>query len=243
MDKSKGDESLDTLSFSGVAHILSDALYEADYIPTSNPEETDLLIVISWGRTQAFDRGIGGGPLMEPSGGSIVSGGNGGFQSYDFSEGDLALNNSLQKYADSSLDLRMTTQDMFDRIRTEANIYNAELLGYGHDLARSKVLGNTVMSMQWLRSDLIAELESSRYFVILQAYDFQKIWKEKERKLLWTTRFSIRAKGRRFDEDLWSMAMASSRVVGRNTERLNRNLRQARVEFGELEYLGVEKEK
>ena len=91
-------------------------------------------------------------------------------------------------------------------------------------------------------NDLMEELESSRYFVILQAYDFQKAWKEKTRKILWTTRFSIRAKGRQFDKELWQMAMASSRIMGSDTKGLARNLEMPRVEFGELEYLGVEKD-
>ena len=41
------------------------------------------------------------------------------------------------------------------------------------------------------REDLVSEIEVDRYFVVLLAYDFQVLWKEKKHKLLWETRFSI----------------------------------------------------
>ena len=241
MDESERDQSLNTLSFSGVAHILTDALYEADYIPTTNPEETDLLIVINWGKTKPMDMGMSGMGIDN------ISDAMRNMEQLNYlteSQRDetRTLGNLLQSEFEQGLDMAMMQQRMFDTIRNEQNAYNAQLLGYGTDLARAQIMGETVMTMQLLRNSLMEELESSRYFVVLQAYDFQTAWKEKKRKLLWTTRFSIRAKGRSFDEDLWSMAMASSRVMGRNTEGLHRNLRQARVEFGELEYLGEAKE-
>ncbi len=241
MDKSNGDESLNTLSFSGVAHILSNALYEADYVPTTSPEETDLLIVINWGRTEPADTG------MSSLGIDNIADAMKNMEQLNYLTGSQTdenrnLGNLLQSDYEESLDMAMMQQRMFETIRNEQNAYNAQLLGYGADLLKSQIMGETVMTMQLLRNSLMEELESARYFVVLQAYDFQTAWKEKKRKLLWTTRFSIRAKGHSFDEDLWSMAMASSRVMGRNTEGLHRNLKQARVEFGELEYLGTEKQ-
>jgi len=38
--------------------------------------------------------------------------------------------------------------------------------------------------------------------VVLMAYDFQLLWKEKKHKLLWETRFSIRQRHNDFDRQL-----------------------------------------
>ena len=89
------------------------------------------------------------------------------------------LQGMLQSQFESSLDLYMMSQRMFDVIREENNRYNALLLGYQTDLKRSQIFGETVISMQWQRNDLYDELESARYFVILQAYDFKKRGKKR----------------------------------------------------------------
>lgn len=237
LDHTQTDASLHTLDFSGVAHTIAPALAEANFLPAENKTEADLLIVISWGKTKAFDRGMIDMSI------SNVSEAYQNLEQLNYMNGSQGnLRSMLQSQFESSLDLYMMSQRMFDSIREENNRYNALLLGYQTDLRRSQIFGDTVISMQWQRNDLYSELESARYFVILQAYDFQKAWKEKQLKMLWSTRFSIRAKGRRFDEELWQMAMASSRVMATETKGLKRNLKLPSVEFGELEYLGIEKD-
>ena len=239
MDKSDSDESVNALSFAQVARILADALYEADYIPTPKASETELLILVSWGRTQPMDSGISG-LAMDGISRAVNNMGQLNYLSDDRSSTSLGLSAMLRSEFESEIDSFSMMQRMADTIRNEQNTYNAQLLGYGPDLERSQIFGDTVLTMQSYHNDLMNELEEPRYFVILQAYDFQKMKNEKKRDLLWTSRFSIRAKGRRFDENLWAMAMASSRVFGGDSEVLKRHLTPGRVEFGELEYMGVE---
>lgn len=239
IDNTNGDESLQKLTFSGVAHNIAPALAEADFIPASSKSEADLLIVVSWGKTKPYDKS-----LVDMGITNIADAFRNMEQLNYLNDTQLAeqntLSNLLQLEFETAMNLTIQSQRMFDLMREQQNHYNARLLGYQTDLYRSQLYGDTVVSMQWQRNDLMEELESSRYFVVLQAYDFQKAWKEKTRKMLWTTRFSIRAKGRNFDEQLWDMAMASSRVLGTDTRGLARNLEIPHIEFGELEYLGVE---
>ena len=72
------------------------------------------------------------------------------------------------------------------------------------------------------------------------AYDFQKIWKQKKRELLWETRFSIRQRGHDFDQQLTAMAQQASKYFGKDSHGLVReNLPEGRVELGELKTLGT----
>jgi len=227
LDKSGSDASLNELSFPDIEDILKQALVTADYIQSPIPEETQLFIRVNWGRTQPFDSGLG-----DMARNNIAQAMN----SIQLNDGNAAIQNSYEL----ELEQQLALQSMVDRARAEENRYNAALLGYVTAIQHTQTLKNTFAPMYYHEQDLFNELENPRYFVILQAYDFQKLLNEKEKDLLWTTRFSIRAKGRKFDESLWAMAMSSSRVFGENTDILWRDLKPARVEFGELDYLGIE---
>ena len=58
------------------------------------------------------------------------------------------------------------------------------------------------------------DLEARRYFVVLKAYDFQLACKEKRRKVLRETRFSIPQQGNVFAEQLEGMAKQAPGISG-----------------------------
>ena len=245
LDQSGRDESLTQLSFREIGAVLAEALADADYVPTPNPEATDLLIVVNWGKTIPFGGSIGGmatDGIIDSMEGMQAAGG------YEYPEGELSglntslnpLENSMSGYYAGLLDQGLAMQQMEDDARDAANAYNAKLLGYHEAVRDARSRAAYITMLRDYHLQVIKEIEVPRYFVILQAYDFQEMWKHKERKLLWTTRFSIRAQGSRFDEKLKAMAMSASRVMGEDSKNLVRNLRPTRVEFGELEYLGVD---
>ena len=68
----------------------------------------------------------------------------------------------------------------------------------------------------------MGEIEDARYFVILVAYDFQKAWKTRQLEVLWTTRFSMRTRGNRFDAQLPVLAQHASRYFGADSDGLVR---------------------
>ncbi len=94
------------------------------------------------------------------------------------------------------------------------------------------------------RNEVLEEIEENRYFVVLMAYDFQLLWKQKKHKLLWETRFSIRQRDNDFDQKLAVMAREASRYFGQDSHGLIRKAEHdGHVDLGELEILGVESEK
>jgi hypothetical protein len=120
---------------------------------------------------------------------------------------------------------------------------NAAMLGYDSWWAETQgdnkgtALGNE-------RQDLLTEIEEDRYFVVLMAYDFQLIWKEKKHKLLWETRFSIRQRHHDFDKDLPAMAQFASQYFGQDSDGLvHKAIPLGHVEIGEVKSLGEVTEK
>ena len=255
LDEKGTDESLTRMLFWDVAQVISESLYEADYIPTPNPKESDLMIVVNWGRTNPSVDGIGGSEIdylaaamngvsetsaMAADAASKMPTSRGEPQSQAGEMHQLQQTQLSQQY--QQLEQMLVMQGMGDDARSDANAFNARLLGYQEVLQRSNELANTVTPIRNYIKDAMNELEIPRYFVILQAYDFETAFKEKKKKLLWTSRFSISAKSRDFGEELRNMAMASARLFGTNSKSLKRKLTPGRVEFGELEYMGVEEE-
>ena len=118
------------------------------------------------------------------------------------------------------------------------NAKNASLLGY--DSWWDATAGFEGTPLEHRRDDMVAELEHDRYFVILMAYDFQLMWKEKKHKLLWETRFSIRQRHNNFDDALAGMAKAASEYFGQNTGGLvRRDTPLGRVDIGTVKALGT----
>jgi hypothetical protein len=98
--------------------------------------------------------------------------------------------------------------------------------------------------LQHRRDELVDELEDNRYFVVLMAYDFRLLWKEKKHKLLWETRFSIRQRHNDFDQQLAAMAADASRYFGQDTQGVIRTpLREGKVTLGQPKVIDVEPEK
>jgi hypothetical protein len=89
------------------------------------------------------------------------------------------------------------------------------------------------------RQELITEIEENRYFVVLMAYDFPLLWKQKKHKLLWETRFSINERHNAFDHALPVMAQYASKYFGHPTNGLLRNqVQEGQVEIGDIKSLG-----
>ena len=85
-------------------------------------------------------------------------------------------------------------------------------------------------------------LQEERYFVILMAYDYPKIRNEGEVKLLWSTRYSIRAVGQSFEDAIKDMNLVAGDYYGTNLKGFTRTrvTDKSRVEMGDIEVIGQE---
>jgi hypothetical protein len=129
-----------------------------------------------------------------------------------------------------------------DRVRDELNTRNARVIGYLDDLADANDIRRHAGGGDRY-NDLITDVEESRYYIVVSAYDFKELTEKKQQKLLWQTRVSVRAPGNTFNETYLAMLKSASRYFGQNSGRLVRGEEsRGQVELGELKYLSEARE-
>jgi len=127
---------------------------------------------------------------------------------------------------------------MFEDLRKKANEENAQLLGYVEEINRRNNPSLYAGAGNYF-DDLMNDLESGRYYLIVQAYDFQSAVADGRRRVLWTTRISIPASGSNFSECLPAMLADATKYFGHETGRLVRDYQEGVVKMGDLEVVGV----
>jgi len=109
--------------------------------------------------------------------------------------------------------------------RSHEERVNAAILGYTD--TRFARRGTT------LYEDIMSEIDEDRFFVVLKAYDFQRILNQQDWRQVWETRFSVRQAGNRFDQVLPAMANYAVHYSGRDIGPLMRHpVPKGHVEVG-----------
>ena len=250
------DGSISHMGIMDIAKVLAPNLAKQNYIPTKDTKGADLVLVVNWGTTVIDETGKKSDP-------------NTSFQMTDASQAVSAYNGSLGSGSSpppasgDSPNLGSGNQALgqltFDLMQNQANAtsalkyaeYNADLLGYTKTLRKEE-------SAQWasadgLNSDAeshLSDLQEERYFVILVAYDYQKILHggktaDGSPAPLWELRMNIRANGNNFVEALPAMSAVASNYFGKQSDDLMSAQtdvgRDGRVEIGPLKVLSVGK--
>jgi hypothetical protein len=224
------DKTIDDLKFIDVARVIADPLASQKYIPGRDPEKTKLLIMVYWGTT-AVPMPYDEDPL---------------YLNYkqDLDEYKLLMSEGLVDEANAVLSSGLTQLSVANQIRDRIDFKNAGMLGYDSDNSGligtdyGAHIGATARGLE--KSDQVAEIEGHRYFVVLMAYDFQLMWKQKKHKLLWETRFSIDERRNAFDKALPFMARYASNYFGQATHGiLRKEVQDGRVEIGDVKWLGT----
>jgi len=218
------DDSIDKLGFLDIARILAQPLAQQRYVCAKSPEQTRLLIMVYWGTTSA----------PEPVSTSDA------YLNYQIAMGEYKQLLSEKDFADADaiLSAGLQTLKMENSRRAQIDYKNANLLGYNSPDGTALIgtaEGNQLefTALRHSRNDLVPEIETSRYFVVLLAYDFQLMWKQKKHKLLWETRFSINQPRNDFGKALPAMAHFASRYFGQGSEGLVRQfIREGHVDVG-----------
>lgn len=120
--------------------------------------------------------------------------------------------------------------------RDHTDYLNAAMLGYDSEGVIGTEFGDAIRltALRWHQHDLVNEIETNRYFVVLLAYDFQLLWKQKKHKLLWETRFSINQPRNDFGKALPAMATFAAPYFGQESHGLVRKfIQEGHVEIGD----------
>lgn len=241
------DTSIDRMDFMAVARTIAGPLAGQRFVPSQDPTATKLLIMVYWGTTHAPER-ASNSPEYEMAVDSVAH-----ILDYGKKPTDtpgpkgttlLSVNSGMTlKQSNAELDALLPVEAE-NRMRDDQDRRTAALLGYGSwwNAYAGIDHAGTAIDRRW--QDMIGELEEYRYFVILMAYDFQLMRKQKKHKLLWETRYSISEHHSEFDKQLAAMTLDASRFFGRNTGGLVHTSEPVgRIEIGEVKSLGVVPEK
>lgn len=225
------DATIDKLKFIDAARIITGSLAAQKFFSAKDPTKTKLLIMLYWGTTAVPAR-----PDIDP----MYS------EYYNLMDEYRIMVAAHDPGADAMLTSALHVLSMANHMRDNLDFRNAAMLGYdstdliGTDYAR--YIAHTALGTD--QRDQVAEIEENRYFVVLMAYDFQLMWKQKKHKLLWETRFSINERHNQFDKALPVMAQYASRYFGQDSNGLLRTrVPEGRVEVGEPKALGEVPEK
>jgi hypothetical protein len=217
------DASIDKLGFLDVAKVIASALRAQGYVPARNLNSEKLLIMVHWGTTTAPD-------LFATTPGVL------NYESAAARQGRPGTG--------AALGLGMTQVNLDNMQRNRIDFKNAMMLGYDSEGLIGTDFGDFaghsgVLGMH--QDELLSEIEESRYFVVLIAYDFQLFRRERKLKALWETRFSINEPRNFFDKALPAMAQYASNYFGQDSHGLLRkHVPEGQVEVGEptmVEYL------
>jgi hypothetical protein len=230
------DLTVDRVTYPEVATIAMRLLAGQNYRYAQSADQASLMIVLHWGATIAFNRGdystrvgsaasamadlksLGGGPGTAPS-------------------NDPAVVAAGEVFEGEMLKLAME-----NRVRDQINLPNAKLLGYLDEINDADGIQRYAGGGDRY-NDLIADIEESRYYIVVSAYDFNELVRNGKKKLHWVTRVSVRSPGNRFDDSFAAMLKGASKYFGQDSGRLVRGEEsKGAVELGELQFLGEAKE-
>jgi hypothetical protein len=133
--------------------------------------------------------------------------------------------------------------------RDYVDAWNAQLMGFDTlSYVRARTDASTVFLGRSLRSQMLDQIHSpelaalamDRYYVIMQAFDFQSAWRHKKMKLLWETRFSLSERQHDFSRELPTMAHTASIYFGQDSGGLIRaRIPEGQVDVGQVKSLGT----
>ncbi len=213
------DKSLAEVDFMDIATNLAMHLTKQNYYPSKDTEKNDVIVVVNWGVTAVED------DVMDMWN---ISSQEEYEELYGLGDGTTENNQRLLETFGPSETPNLVTADRRK---------NSGLLGFEETLQSTNVMPQD-------QYDLESALNRERYFIVVMAYDYQKMKQNKEMNLLWITRFSMKSTGFNFSEAYQELTFAASDYFGKNMKGLQkkRSGDRSKVEVGEIEVLDTVKE-
>ncbi|AOS44875.1 hypothetical protein Verru16b_01944 [Lacunisphaera limnophila] len=244
------DLTVDRVTYPQVAEIAARLLAQQNYHYAQSKEQAKLLLVLQWGSTIAFNR-VNSDQAITLAGTAFADLQNAlraaGVEDANAirGSGDISLNgqpNVDPQEAIARFEAAMIQIFADNRARDQFNEHNARVLGYMDDLADTNDIRRWAGGGDRF-NDLLADVEESRYYIVISAYDFPELTKHNKKKLLWQTRVSVRSPGNAFDDSVAAMLKSASKYFGQDSGRLVRGEEsKGTVELGDLKFLGEAKE-
>lgn len=210
--------SMEEISFMDIAQDLAHNLKQNHFFSETNQGKGDLLILVHYGVTNYE------ADYMELYGIDSID---------DFGFGSVQNDDPLFNEA-----FREAFQsDLFNM--QSVNEGNAQALGHtARLLGMEEIFSSSATDMQV--QEMRQMLEQERFFIVLQAYDLPA-YRKGEKKVVWSTRYSMSAKGKDFGKSLAEMNFVAGEYFGQNRKGINlkRSTDNSDVKLGEVEVINI----
>jgi hypothetical protein len=231
------DSTIDQLKFTEIARDIAGPLARQNYLPTKDARTTRLLVMVYWGTTI---------PTVRPQESATlhnVADAAAQLKIAYARQVHRGLGKGEEHYEWDNLMAALMAEGAQESVRDKADSLNAMLLGYD-SLWDSTFAAPSASPLEYERRDMLNELEEERYFVVLMAYDFQLMRRERKHKLLWETRFSVSERRKEFDHVLPALALQASTYFGADSKGLVYDeIPLGHVDIGQVKSLGPVPEK
>jgi hypothetical protein len=220
------DDGIDNLKFIDVARMLAKPLATQGYVPESDPNKANLLLMVYWGVTGSPPPGDGTPALKA------------------LRQAEAAFADSIERHSLDRDDYEDRVVAALVMVTTEGDAANVGFLGTGptSEFSGAGIVGPGSEDWSTLgarQHDVITKAEDRHYFVVMMAYDFHQMWKEQRHRLLWATSFSIQQRGHNFATDLPKIAEFAAPFFGQeNRGILRKGIPQGLVILGPVRTLG-----
>ncbi len=245
IDGTTSDVTVDRVTYPEVAEISMRLLAQQNYHYAQSKEQAKLLLMLQWGSTIApngtnYGQDVDQASRLLQELRNIAQNSQGGTSPPPVADpmGESGYDSYLKARFEMAM-LQLLTDNL---ARDRINEHNARILGYMDALADANDI------RRWAGggdryTDLIGDVEESRYFIVISAYDFRELTERNQKKLLWQTRVSVRSPGNRFDDSYVAMLKGASKYFGQDSGRLIKGEEsKGAVELGDLKFLGEAKE-
>lgn len=129
------------------------------------------------------------------------------------------------------------------QLRDKVNEHNAKVLGYMDELSEWEVFRGVGGPGEDRCTQLLGDVEETRYYMMISAYDFRAWSRQGKKQLRWQVRVSVRSPGSNFPNSLVPMLKSASNYFGQDSGKLVQvEEGTGTVELGDLKFLGEAKD-
>lgn len=213
------DPSMEAVTFLEIAENMAANLRRQNFVAEPDPDKGDLLILVNYGATD-YDA-----DYMELMGVDSLD---------DLGFGTETDTSEFDEFeAEEAFAADFMAMRAFNEGGRMSMLFKSKLLGL-EEMFDDRATDQDVYEFR----DMVSE---ERYFVFLVAFDLPA-YRKGEKKVMWTTRYSMRAIGQPFDVAIGELNYVAGNFFGKNLDGLysRRATDDSEVRIGEIEVLGQE---
>ena len=213
------DPSMEAVTFLEIAENMSANLRRQNFFTETDPDKGDLLIMVNYGATN-YDA-----DYMELMGIDSLE---------DLGFGTETDTSEFDEFeAEEAFAADFLAMQAFNEGGRMSMMFKSKLLGL-EEMFDDRATNQDIYEFR----DMVSE---ERYFVFLVAFDLPA-YRKGEKKVMWTTRYSMRAIGQPFDVAIGELNYVAGNFFGKNLDGLysRRATDESEVRIGEIEVLGQE---